>query len=152
MGQWHFGAGDAAEIRSRAANQVAAGLIFGAPQKGRVVKSPASPGGAGIRGKRLLLRSSRRLGCPDAGLHRTDGGYAMPPLATAKCAWQQALIHWRSLIDEGIPVTTRAVPAGGDARVKQAAGGRLGVGRLSLEVGSFPMGWRLMAGKWQLEG
>ena len=27
---------------------------------GGVVKSPASPGGAGIRGKRLLLRSSRR--------------------------------------------------------------------------------------------
>ena len=45
--------------------------------------------------------------------------YAVPPLATAECAWRRALIHWRSLIGVDVAVT-RAVPAGGG----RAVGGR----------------------------
>ena len=39
---------------------------------GRVVKSPVVQAGGRIRGRRRLLRS-RRAGCPDSGVRRSDG-------------------------------------------------------------------------------
>ena len=118
---------------------------------GRVVKSPAIPAGTGIRaGARCYGAGGRDARMPAFTGLTGDLCYAVPPLAKAECAWRRALMRRRALFHEAVTGHQGGSRRAGTARRQGAAGGRLGVGRLSLEVGSFPMGGRLAIDKWQL--
>ena len=117
---------------------------------GHVVKSPAIPAGTGIRaGARCYGAGGRDARMPAFTGLTGDLCYAVPPLAKAECAWRRALMRRRALFHEAVTGHQGGSRRAGTARRQGAAGGRLGVGMLSLEVGSFPVGGRLMVDKWQ---